>query len=339
MTSRHPFNLEDNSNQKKDTRTRLKKYRNWLDQSGQKWYLPDLEAYRDYLLADDKDLSRATADMYISTVKVAYRKVYRGNNLRQLLEAEIGASDLDEQLNLSQEKIKHAIKRKTARVEHERPETIEHLNHEQIQSLIGQVTLSNKKDLRDLLTMSLILFTGMSEVEVSEVQMQDFEISGEKAIVHVPEVSGGTERFVTVHDDLFYSPRWWVNAFLEWKKQTGIQTGPAFRGFYRDGDSIRKHKMSTVAVNDILKRYLVDDVDSTQKRHFTAQALRRTYARRLFCNNTEFKQIGLNLGYTDTRTLRAYIGLPDAGSNKEARQRADGTLIKQQLSRFIQSNP
>lgn len=329
----HVLLPDTKTRQSKDKWSRVSRFLNYLDEKSLHWRDADIEGFKDALMADE-NLSPYTVAVYISAVKQAYRDLLKEKDLRQLLRDDVPADQLSEHVEKTRKAIAHATHRDTAKVSYERPETIYHPKHDELMVLIGQIELTSKMDLRDLLVISLILFTGMSEVEVAALTVGDFDDAGGKYI-HVPEVSGGKERAILIRDDLFYTPDWWVETYYAWKRLTGIRSGPIFRGFYRGGSTIRKNAMSTVAIQDLIRRYSIqgdnDEADTT----LTAQDLRRAYARRLFCVEGDLEAVSDTLGYDDPRTIRAYVGLPDAKSHQDAAQRGDGTQILNQVNEFL----
>lgn len=69
-------------------RSRLKRFCEWQLQSNDKWYLPDLASWRDYL---EEDVTETTAHAYLSTVRSAYRRILRDNDFRNLLYQQLDA--------------------------------------------------------------------------------------------------------------------------------------------------------------------------------------------------------------------------------------------------------
>lgn len=335
-TQQHPLLPNRKNRQTKDRWSRISKYLEYLDSLGHKWYSPDMEGFKASLMADDQ-LAPATVAIYISSVKQAYRDLLEAHSLEQLLRNEVSPNVLEETYLQAEKAIEHAIKRDTAKVDYERPEDIRHPSFDQVITLIDQISLTSAMDLRDLLVVSLIVFTGMSEVEVCALTMDDFEreVDGKDSLntIHIPEVSGGQERQIAIRDDLFYAPRWWRTAFFIWKRITGITSGPMFRSFYKGGNSFRKTKMSPVAVQNILKKY--DLPGDEHEAHFTAQDLRRAYAHRLFYIEDDFDAVRTNLGYNTRNTIRNYIGLPNEESHADADRRGEGAVLIQKVDDFM----
>ena len=67
----------------KSTRSRVISYIPWLDQQRRNWLDPDLGAWRDALLAEDK--ARAAVGAYLSSVRGAYTRLIENPRFRDLL--------------------------------------------------------------------------------------------------------------------------------------------------------------------------------------------------------------------------------------------------------------
>lgn len=332
----HPLFPKTESRQNKDVRSRVGKYLDWLEATNQLWYLPDLNAYRDFLM-DDSQLSPATVAAYVGSVKEAYRHILE-QSLTRLLREVVDEDMSDLAIETARESIIQATAYETARVHYERPSNIQHLTQFQVERLIGQVELETRMDLRDQLVMGLILFTGISEVELASLQVKDIAIVGEQAEIDVPEVSGGGERHLQVRDTLFYDASWWSTNYKHWLSLTGIQEGAAFRGFYRGGNSIRKTAMSAFGIQAILSRYSVPIAPSrAEQTNFTILNLRRTYARRFYLTQIEarnskddvLKSLSDNLSGRTTQTTQQYIGVLTPEDFEDAKSRANANTLLQ----------
>ena len=70
----------------RNMRHRLAKYASWLDDHGLPWYRPDLEAYRDYLLAagsvEGSGLRPSSTSAHLATVRARYRRLLRQGEVR-----------------------------------------------------------------------------------------------------------------------------------------------------------------------------------------------------------------------------------------------------------------
>ncbi len=68
-------------NVNKDTESRMRKFRQWLDETGRTWLQPDLNAYRDYLLEQFK---ASTVETHISTVRSELKYLARREETRNI---------------------------------------------------------------------------------------------------------------------------------------------------------------------------------------------------------------------------------------------------------------
>jgi len=81
IISKHDINLAP-IDADKHARYRLGKFQNWLDATGDKWYQPDLVAYRSYLL---EKYAASTARAHLSTIRARYDGLTRDNTIHDAL--------------------------------------------------------------------------------------------------------------------------------------------------------------------------------------------------------------------------------------------------------------
>ena len=67
----------------KDVKTRLIAFCHYQDTTGLPWHQPDLEGWRDLLLAEGR--SKSTVKAYLATVRSAYKQLLRDNRIRDIL--------------------------------------------------------------------------------------------------------------------------------------------------------------------------------------------------------------------------------------------------------------
>lgn len=329
----HPLYPDEDKRSNKDERSRILRYLQWTEESGQHWLEPDLEAYRDALLQDE-NLSASTVAMYVSGVKRQYRRLLESGDIQSLL---ITAIEEQERQQQALQKIEIAIERNTATVTYERETQVQRLSQSDIEGLIGQVKFQSLMDLRDVLVIGLILFTGISEIELCELTIEHIELQpNNKTTIHVPAVIEDMPRHVDVADGLFYQPSWWQDAYKVWLKHSEIDSGAAFRGFYRGGNTIRKNGMKPNAVRDLLRRYSVPD-EQGESVYFTAMNLRYTYARRLAEYSVPVERIQRNLAHGSVDTTRRYIGEVNLNSlfPDEPPAKGDGQRLLDRVNTFF----
>lgn len=306
----------------KDTRSRVGMFESWLTSSGSPLYSPDLAAYRDRLLSTKSPTSTAA---HLSTIRAAYRRAMRANDLRDRLFTDagialqhIGAEDnpanrkafVDERIT----RLKNVIDPKAAPVtivkSQDKPDAAQvRLTRAQAEALLNAPGVVPLKSLRDTAAIALLLCTGIREAELCALEVVDLrqKLGGELAL-HVCEGKGSKERLIP------YGDLSWVLAIVDrWLKAARIGDGPVFRSFWKNGRSIRG-RLSVRAVENIVAAYPVMIKGEPIAVH--PHDLRRTYARRLYEAGVDLLAISQNLGHVDTKTTRLYIGPLDAAQRR-----------------------
>lgn len=304
----------------KHTRYRLGKFQEWLGTTGDKWYQPDLVAYRSHLL---DNYAPSTARAHLSTIRARYDALARDNVLRDTLYRmadEIAGNGSDRKAFVDEviERMKNAADPKhtsvKVKVRQDRPDSDQlRLSSEQASALLAAPGVDTNQDLRDTAVIALMLCTGVREAELSAVDINDLRqrLGGELAL-HVRDGKGCRERLIP------YGELSWVLAIIDsWLDKAGIETGPVFRGLYKGGNKLRPGPLSVRAIEYILVSYpiMVDGELTAVKPH----DCRRTYARLLYEAGVDLVAIQQNLGHSDIKTTLGYIGELDAD-----RRRAPG---------------
>ena len=188
---------------------------------------------------------------------------------------------------------------------------IAYLSQAQIDDLLQQPDVTTISGLRDMTIIGLLFCTGMNETELCRLTMADIDpvIGISEWSIHVPEGADGQGRWVTVYDNVLFDQPWLARYLQRLLRQTGVQSGPVFRGLRRDGKTVRSDSLTPRAVRQILKTYPIVTAGGFPIT-FTALDLRRTFARRLYLAGVEFEAIQANLGHGST-TTREYIGPPE----------------------------
>lgn len=308
----------------KDESHRLTTYINWMHENHIKWYQPDLETYRDYLLKaydgrDGSTLSSTSVKAHLSTIRSRYRSILRNNNIRDFFFSktpnELPPSDRKAMVDEIYERMRNAIDPENAPVtvitkQDVYDEAHIRLNPTQVQELLRQVDTNRLIGIRDFAILALLLCTGIREAELCALEIDDLNktLAGETAL-HVRRGKGSKERLIPYGDLL-----WGYTATKRWLEAAGIQSGAVFRGFYRGGKRIRPTPLTVRAINQILDKYpiLLDG----ELRKVAPHDLRRTYARQLYESGMDILAIRDNLGHADSRTTLKYIGTMDVKARK-----------------------
>ena len=307
----------------KDVRSRLSFYIDWLSAQGFRWYQPDLNAYRDYLLFDrtrtDKrgnrkpaTLSAATVLAHLATIRSRYNALLtRSNEARDLLfelanpdDSEVEQQALVNEFFLRIANDVHPAAAPVKLVDKQDIADSEHLRLKpyQVSALVQAPGISSLRGLRDTALMTLMVCSGIRAAEAAALRVDDLRqhLGGELSL-RVREGKGGKQRLIP------YGPLDWCLMYVDaWLREAEIKAGPVFRGIRRGGKSVRPSGIGAWTVNDIMNRYpiSVDGALCLVKPH----DLRRTYARNAYDFGMDLERIRQNLGHTSLQTTQTYIG-------------------------------
>lgn len=308
----------------KDHRHRLHHFALWLRRTARHWSMPDLEAYREYLLQDYQGrdgvpLAPNSVRAHLSTVRGRYRRLLRDNRVRQMLfdvtPSDASASDRKAFVDEILTRMENAIDPALSSVEVITRQDVAdddglRLSVAQATELLSRPGQDTLLGLRDTAVIALLLGTGIREAELCQLNVPDLQrrYGGEPSL-QVRRGKGAKERLIPYGDFI-----WAFKHVERWLRVAGIEDGAVFRGFYRNAKSLRKTRITGRAINYILDRYPID-VDGRQ-RVVHPHDLRRTYARLLYDAGVDLLAIRDNLGHADTRTTLRYIGNLSAAARR-----------------------
>ena len=305
---------------------RLAMFADWLDNTGRRWIEPDLAAYRDFLLSEDRTVQRgsktvvsplqpSSAQTHLSTIRGRFQALLKSNAVREQLyqftPADATASDRKAFVDEMLVRLQNAVDPATAKVKTKTKQDRIDSDHTRLTRSQASALMNAPKyrddntplqALRDTAMIALMLCTGLREMELCALDVRDLRqrVNGE-LVLHVREGKGAKERAVP-----YGNLEWCLSIVDSWLSSAGISQGPVFRGFYRGGKSVRKTRLTVRAVNQTLDKYPVMVDGSLKIVH--PHDLRRTYARRLFEENVAPVVIQQNLGHANLKTTLGYIG-------------------------------
>lgn len=298
----------------KDSKSRLKKYRQWLESTGRNWLQPDLDEYRDYLL---QTLHPNSVYTHLNTVRSTLRYLSRQPSTRDLFleiahEAlvrdgqEITPANLSAYSRELEVRFLNAIHPRESKVNrtymlHKADGDHLRLTKDQVYALLGKPNTNTLRGKRDKALMALIVCTGIRAQEAASVKVDDLyqTMMGIPALV-VRHGKRNVQRLVP------YGGLDWCLPMVEsWLQSAGIKGGYIFRGMYK-GRGVRSSKITTRGINLIFTGYPID-IDG-QVRHVNPHDLRRTYARQLYDAGVDIVAIQQNLGHAYIRETLDYIG-------------------------------
>jgi len=284
--------------------SRLERYVDWLDKTARLWVAPELDAYRVYLL-DEKKLSESSAKAHLATIRARYRELLQSGVIRQVLAEDIAArpDGTYEQLEEWLDHLIEAISTQTQRLASVKSDETEAkvLSVEQAAMLLRQPGLDTLTGLRDTAILALMLGTGLREQEVIALEVHNlyaWSVEEQPPVVYVPNAPGCVERRVP------YLHHTVIEIVEEWLEVAEILFGPIFRGFYR-GEKVRPAPLSRRALQQVLASYpILVDGEQVVVRPLD---LRRTYARLLYDQGSDFFTIQRYLGVKQANTVASYL--------------------------------
>jgi len=302
--------IPDNPN--RDMKSRIGMFAEWLQTSGSPLYAPDLKAYSEHLSTSKAPASVAA---HLSTIRAAYRRLLRDNDLRDELYS-VAASRLetpadrkafvDEQLKRMENALDPAAAPVKVVKHQDRADSEQiRLTREQAEQLLNAPGVVPIKALRDTAAIALMLCTGLREAELCALEVDDLRQSlGGKTALRVRKGKGCKERLIP------YGELSWVLAIVDrWLLAAGVTSGPVMRSFWKNGKTLRG-VLKVRMVEYIVGSYpiMIGDKVRTVRPH----DLRRTYAARLYDAEMDILSISQNLGHKDTKTTLLYIGEQNA---------------------------
>ena len=275
----------------KDARHRVGVFVAWMRETGGNWQTPDLSDYRDHLLTVS-GLAPASVAAHLSTVRGRYKRLLESNSMRQYLYSlapdDASAADRKAFVDETLAQLENAVKANAAPltvVKHQDDLDAGHLRLtiEQALDLLDSPARdarnTRREALRDAALLALMLCTGLREMEVCALNVDDLRQKVDRQLgVSVRQGKGAKARFVP------YGGLIWCLEYVDaWLASAGISSGAVFRGLRKAKDGqekpVRPARLSVRAVQDILKRYPV--YEDGKALHAAPHDLRRTYARLL----------------------------------------------------------
>lgn len=299
----------DPSRQKKDARNRHTVYADYLTTLNLAWYLPNLDAYRGYLLSE-LQLAPSSVASYMGAIRTRYKELLAQEGIWEKIAAELPPhADKQQMLAHSRQLMEYATSRDAGRVQVERIISLTYLTTAQIDELFAQIKIGTLQGLRDATAIGLMLCSGIGEEEVVALQVSDIDYKGNDLVdLHIPQTASGPERLVSCYDNILFDTEW-VDMYLKtWLHVMHIDEGPIMRGFFRGGYEINGKPLTGRGLQKALKSYAIPGENGQET--FTVLDLQRTYARRLYLAGEEVDTIKTNLGHQTMRTTLEYIGPP-----------------------------
>jgi site-specific recombinase XerD len=321
----------------KDLYSQLAMFNDWLTLTGGTWYTPDLKAYRDWLMSDERlarnrhtraleparALTPPSVRVHLSTIRSRYQTIMADNAIRDhlytLTSQKASAADRKAFVDEALLRLQNQVAPAKSSIELIKEQDVADAKHlrltvDQANALL-EAPLNDKLNsplqaIRDTALIALALCTGVREMELCALNVGDLrqQLGGSLAL-QIRKGKGSKTRLIP------YGALDWCLIYVEkWLTMAGISEGAVFRGFYKGGKRIRASRLTERAVQDILDRYPLN-MNGTL-RAINPHDLRRSYARRLYEVGVKEIAIQQNLGHVSLDTTRGYIGTLDADQRK-----------------------
>jgi len=326
--------------QQKDQYSRISTFTAWLDKRGASWHTPNLAAYRDWLMGDERmaqdrhsrewkpaaALSASSAAAHLASVRGRYNALLNDNDARQrlydlVIDQDGSAADRKAFVDETIERLKNDVAPNKSRVKVITEQDVADAKHTRLTldqaNMLLESPLNDRLNTslqahRDTALIALMLCTGIREMELCALDVSDLrQTFGGALALHVRKGKGSKARLIP------YGGMDWCLIYVDkWLRMAGITEGAVFRGFSNGGQGFRRDssRLTVRAVQDILNRYPISRAEGVV--YVNPHDLRRTYARRLYDAGVDMVAIQQNLGHADSKTTQGYIGTLDADQRK-----------------------
>ena len=290
----------------KNVRSRVRKYRQWLDSTDRNYLQVDMMSYRDYLLGT---LRPSSVAVHLSTIRKWYKSLIRDNRnmFYTFVPDDLPMSDRKAYVDEMIEQIHNAIQPETApvrviKIQDQRDDSKIWLEPQDVKQLMSLPDRNSLTGQRDLAIMALLLATGCREGELANAQVGHLRVMfGDEVSFFIPEGKGRKQRLVPYGEMV-----WMVDIVESWLESARIYEGYVFRRIYKGDKRVGNTKLSGFGIQKILRKYpiMLNSELTVVKPH----DYRRTYARSSYFAGMEVYQIQLNMGHSDENTTKGYIG-------------------------------
>jgi integrase len=293
----------------------LEQYIGWLRYQRGNFLIPNLTAYRDYMLT--RPISPTTISRNISVIRLRYDDLCRERDLLfSLIKPDVAWVIKKQLVDELVQRIRDAIHPRAMRVKGEVVQDVAdnkfyRLTKAQADELLRKPNLDTLSGIRDCAMIALALCTGVREAELVGLNVPNLrqKLGGELAL-KVYKGKGGKTRLIPYGEQA-----WCLDLVDKWLSDAGIDSGAVFRRVHWYATLQRQKvfegsgQLHPSTFNDILDRYpvLIEDKSVVVRPH----DLRRTYALRCYEAGMDIVRIQRNMGHVNSATTLHYIGSLD----------------------------
>ena len=170
------------------------------------------------------------------------------------------------------------------------------LSKDEVKAILKVGDVGSKGD-RDRLVVGMLVGMGLRRGELVEVRWEDFRKGGTGVVLDVLG-KGNKIRTIPV-------PSWVLSSVREWALSSGLRKGILIRSMDRHGNI--GDRISREGIGAIVGKM----GEAVSRDGLCAHDLRRTWARMVYNQGGDLKQISLILGHANIKTTELYIGIND----------------------------
>lgn len=299
----------------KDNFSRVNRFLSWLERTDRDWITVKLSDYRDYLVNEGLQV-RSIASI-LPTIRAAYKSALSSNDIVKMIhkgcishlektEQDVSPANVKAMADMIIEAIRNNIDPLNSSIADINIVDVADSAHtwltpDQISQLLALPKKSDIRGFRDMLMLSYMVGLGLRESEVCGLKVSDINLSfGSEPAARI-DGKGRKQRLVP-----YGGQKWIIQAVDEWLSISHIvnekENAYIFRGLHSRWDTILPKKMSVRTVQRLVDKYQLSDL------RIKPHDLRRTYARLLYKEGMDIERISQNMGHSDIRVTRDYVG-------------------------------
>lgn len=312
----------------KDAKHRIGRFIQWVQNSDQQWWNPDVAAYVAYLRGIH-GLSNHSISTHLATIRSRVTVLLNNNKMREQLwivatDIYPGEENIVKQetfVNEHLKRLENAFHPSQAGVKNVKKQDKADseglwLTVDQVQQLALAPGKDTLEGIRDTAILALMVCTGIRAAECANIKLDDLRqyYEGQLAL-RVTEGKGKKQRLIP-----YGGMSWCLEHVQDWLNAAAIKSGYVFRGFFRGG-KLRSTPLSTRAIEKIFEKYPL--IVSGLHIQVNPHATRKSYARNGYNAGMSAEALQQNLGHENLKTtFDNYIG------DLSAEHRTPGTIIE-----------
>lgn len=265
-----------------------------------------------------ENYSPSSAQSHLATIRGAYLRMLSGNEVRDYLASMSPYSTMLETKAFIDElitRMKNGLYSKDTSIkviktQDDVREVRYRMTIDEVNQLLGRIDEETLTGLRDKLIIFTLVVSGLRVFELIALKVEDVLLANNgKVSIRVRSGKGMKQRIVPLGA---FSNRF-LELFTRWINEVNLTETDFIFLRVRKNDIIERKALSDGGVAYILRKYpLYHKNILTNKWHCTYLSphdYRATYARLLYEHGVPIDAIQLNMGHSDQKTTRGYIGI------------------------------